>query len=113
MGCVCYQFHQFEVHRAVKDRKAALAPMKVMLTGHGKAVPVYTDTALVDFKVITPAALLAVQPAMQPWFDKMLCCATMGCAEGHCWLCSSAGQCATLFCAVVYTVTQRDPRVIL
>lgn len=75
MGCVCYQFHLVEVHRAVKDRKAALAPMKVMLTGHGKAVPVYTDTSLVDFKVITPAALLAVQPAMQSRFENLLCCA--------------------------------------
>lgn len=37
--------------RALTDKKVALAPAVVTLTGIGRAVPVYTDTELIDFKV--------------------------------------------------------------
>ncbi|KAA6423269.1 MAG: flagellar associated [Trebouxia sp. A1-2] len=36
--------------RALTDKKVALAPAVVTLTGIGKAVPVYTDSELIDFK---------------------------------------------------------------
>ena len=37
--------------RAIQDKKAAVPAIKVVLTGLGKPVPVYTDAAVVDFKV--------------------------------------------------------------
>lgn len=37
--------------RALKDKKVALPPAIVTLTGIGRAVPVYTDSELIDFKV--------------------------------------------------------------
>ncbi len=43
--CFCAEF------RALTDKKVALAPAIVTLTGIGRAVPVYTDSELIDFKV--------------------------------------------------------------
>lgn len=40
--------------RAVSDRKSKLPSAQVVLTGQGKAAPVYTDSALIDFKVSLP-----------------------------------------------------------
>lgn len=37
--------------RALKDRKAALPPAQITLLALGRAVPVYTDADLIDFKV--------------------------------------------------------------
>ncbi len=43
--CFCAEF------RALTDKRVALAPAIVTLTGIGRAVPVYTDSDLIDFKV--------------------------------------------------------------
>ena len=37
--------------RASKDKKVALPPANVTLTSIGRAVPIYTDSELIDFKV--------------------------------------------------------------
>ena len=51
--CFCAEF------RALTDKKVALAPAIVTLTGLGRAVPVYTDSDLIDFKVGSGIACMA------------------------------------------------------
>lgn len=51
--CFCAEF------RALKDKKVALPPAIVTLTGIGRAVPVYTDSELIDFKVGSEMTKLA------------------------------------------------------
>ena len=51
--CFCAEF------RALTNKKVALAPAIVTLTGIGRAVPVYTDSELIDFKVGSEMTKLA------------------------------------------------------
>ncbi|DBA68488.1 TPA: Cilia- and flagella-associated protein 74 [Trebouxia sp. C0005] len=67
--------------RALTDKKVALAPAVVTLTGIGKAVPVYTDSELIDFKVYRHAmrihnrgssamkATLSLPPSVHPFLQ--------------------------------------------
>ena len=53
-ACQC-QFC-WHLYRAIKDNRATLPVIKVALAGLGRPVPVYTHSALVDFKVHMLAA---------------------------------------------------------
>ena len=77
--------------RALKDRRAALPSAHVVLTGHGKAVPVYTDMPLIDFKVRACFSLLSCPPFVKNELcyavEAMLCCACLlACAKAVTYL---------------------------